>query len=88
MVVNMGDPRQRVASLESELTPAFVERIVHELLRGKEESRGVDALGMVIHLLGDVVLSGAEIDWAYARLKPVLLGAVDQIPSLRFLDGG
>jgi hypothetical protein len=79
--------RQRIASLKSDMTPAFVERIVRELLQGKDARRGVDALGMVMSLLGDAPRCGDEINWAYARLKPALVAAVGQIPSLRFLDG-
>ena len=84
----MEELRLHAASLASELTPAFVERTVHELLlQRKDGRRGVDALGLVVYLLGDLVQRSAEIVWAYARLKPALLGAVEQIPTLRFLDG-
>ena len=80
--------RQRVASLESELTPAFVGRTVCERLCQKADARGgVDALGLVMHLLGNSARRSEEIAWAYARLKPALIAAVEQIPSLRFLDG-
>jgi len=42
---------------------------------------------MVLHLLGEPALRSTEIAWVYARLKPALIVAVEQIPSLRFLDG-
>jgi len=80
--------RQRVASLGSELTPARVEYTVHERLRQRaDRAKGADALGLVLHLLGEPALRSTEIAWAYARLKPALIAAVEQIPSLRFLDG-
>jgi hypothetical protein len=80
--------RQRVASLEGELTPARVARTVRERLRRRaDQAKGVDALGLVLRLLGEPALRSEEIAWAYARLKPALIAAVEQIPSLRFLDG-
>jgi hypothetical protein len=79
----------RAASLESELTPASVEHTVHKLMLQKQgEGSGVGALGLVMHLMGDVVLRGEEIAWVYARLKPTLVNALECVPSLRFLDGG
>ena len=73
----MVDWRQRVASIESGLTPALVERTVHELL-GQEQgkSRGIGALSLVLGWLGDVALTGEEMAWAYARLKPTLVDTV------------
>jgi hypothetical protein len=79
---------QHVTSIEGELTPAFVERTVWKFFRGMERSRGVGALRFVLHLLGDLAQRSEEIAWAYARLKPTLLDAVERTPSLRFLDGG
>ena len=84
----MDAQRERIASLEGELTPARVARAVHELLRQRtDQAKGVDALGLVLHLLGEPALRGTDIAWAYARLKPALIATVEQIPSLRFLDG-
>lgn len=82
------DLGQRAALLQGELTPALLERTVRELLRqGAGQAQGVGALRMVVHLLGEPALRGQEIAWAYARLKPALIAVVEQIPSLRFLDG-
>jgi hypothetical protein len=61
---------------------------VRELLRQRaDQAKGVAALGLVLHLLGEPALRSAEIAWSYARLKPARIAAVEQIPSLRFLDG-
>ena len=85
----MEERRQHVASLEGKLTPTFVEHAVRELLlQRKDGGSGVGAISLVRHLAGDLAQRGEEIAWAYHRLKPVLLGAVEQISSLRFLEGG
>ena len=84
----MEEVKQLVASIETRLTPAFVERAVRELQQQRGKSRGVGALPLVLHLLDDLAQRSEEIAWAYARLKPALMAAMEQIPSLRFLDGG
>ena len=84
----MKELKQRVKSLQSELKPESIERTVWERLRRRaDQAKGVDALGLVLHLLGEPALRSEEIAWAYARLKPALIAALEQIPSLRFLDG-
>lgn len=81
--------RQHVESLEPRLTPAFVERVVRELLEQRQDGgSGVGTVSLVKHLTGDLARRSEEIVWAYQRLKPALHAAVEQIPSLRFLDGG
>ena len=84
----MRELMQQVTSIEGELTPVFVERTVWEFFRGIERRRGVGALRFILHLLGDLAQRSEEIVWAYARLKPALMAAMEQIPSLHFLDGG
>ena len=81
--------QQHIASIEARLTPAFIEHIVHELLLQRHDGgSGVGAISLIKHLAGDLVQSAEEIAWAYQRLKPALMAAVEHIPSLRFLEGG
>jgi hypothetical protein len=83
------DPRECIAVLEGKLTPTFVERVVRELLQQRTDGgRGVGALRVVTHLVSDVTQRHADIMPMFHRLKPALVAAVEQIPSLSFLEGG
>jgi hypothetical protein len=82
------DLEQTVESLRARLTPGFVADRVRELLReGEDVGGGVDAFRLVKHLLGDAVLNDERVTWAYARLKPALGAALEQIPSLYYFEG-
>jgi hypothetical protein len=84
----MGDLGQQVASIERELTPAFVERTVRELLRqGEDVGGGINAFRLIRHWLGALAEDDAQVRWAYERLKPVLGVALDQVPSLYYFEG-
>lgn len=83
------DPRECIALLEGKLTPAFVERVVRELLQQRTDGgRGVGALRVVMHLVSDLTQRHADIMPIFHRLKPALVAAVEQSPSLSFLEGG
>ena len=83
------DLERRIALLERELTPALVERVVRELLQRRTDGgSGVGALRVILHLLRDLALRDAEIMPVYHRLQPALRAAVEQSPSLWFLEGG
>ena len=80
--------RQQIEELRARLTPAFVEEAVGALLRqGEDVGGGVNAFRLVKHLLGNPQLRDAEVTWAYARLKPALRSAFEQIASLYFFEG-
>jgi hypothetical protein len=87
--MDSSDLEQHIALLESELTPIFVERVVRELLQQRMDGgSGVGAIRVVMHLVSDLTQRYAEIMPIYHRLKPALRAAVEQSPSLRFLEGG
>lgn len=83
------DLEQHIVSLEKELTPIFVERIVRELLQQRKDGgSGVGAIRVVMHLVRDLTQRDADLMPIYHRLKPALLAAMEQSPSLWFLEGG
>lgn len=87
--MDSSDLEQRIALLERELTPALVERVVRELLQRRTDGgSGVGALRVVLHLLRAHAMRDAEIMPIYHRLGPALRAAVEQSPSLQFLEGG
>jgi len=78
----------RVASLQDDLTPAYVQAEVEALLRqGEDVGGGVNAFRLVKHLLGDVARSDDQVTWAYERLKPALGAALEQVASLYYFYG-
>ena len=80
--------KQVVESLQSRLTPTYVEAQVRELLRqGESVGGGVNAIRLVRHLVGDVARGDIEATWAYDRLKPALRAALAEVPSLVFFEG-
>jgi len=80
---------QCISLLEGELTPALVERVVRGLLQQRTDgASGVGAVTLVMHLAGDFTQRYADIMWIYQRLRPALLAAVEQNPSLQFIEGG
>ena len=85
----MNDPLKRaVESLQSRLTPGFVEARVRELLRqGQDVGGGINATRLIRHLVGDPAQGDVEVAWAYDRLRPGLRAALEQIPSLYYLEG-
>jgi len=77
-----------VESLQSRLTPEFVEAQVRELLRqGEDVGGGVNALRLIRHWLGPLGKDDAHVRWAYDRLKPALGAALEEIPSLYYFEG-
>jgi hypothetical protein len=87
--MDSSDLEQRIGLLESELTPAFVERVVHELLQQRKDGgSGVGAIRVVMHLVRDLAVRDADLMPIYYRLKPALRAAVEQSPALWFLEGG
>jgi hypothetical protein len=79
---------QAVESLEGRLTPAYVRAQVRELLRqGEDVGGGVNAFRLIKHLLGEAAERDEEVTWAYARLKPALGAALEQVPSLYYFEG-
>ena len=82
------DLRQKVEEVKSQLTPRLMEEAVRTLLRqGEDPGGGIAALRLVKHLLGDPGLRDIETVWAYERLKPTLRMALEQIPTLYFMEG-
>jgi hypothetical protein len=79
---------QAVESLQSRLTPGFVEAQVGELLRqGEDVGGGVNAFRLIKHWLGALADNDVVVRWAYDRLKPALGAALEQIPSLYYFEG-
>ena len=79
---------QTVESLQSRLTPSFVEGQVRELLRqGEDVGGGVNAFRLIKHWLGTQAQNDAQVRWAYERLKPALGAALKEIPSLYYFEG-
>ena len=87
-MVKVEDVKQRVESLQSRLTPGFVQAQVGELLRrGEDVGGGINAFRLIKHLLGNLARRDEQVTWAYERLKPALRLALEQIPSLYFFEG-
>jgi len=83
------DLEQCMALLEGDLTPLYVERVVHELLQQRKDGgSGVGAFRVVVHLVRDLALRDADLMPIYYRLKPALRAVVEQSPFLWFLEGG
>jgi len=83
------DLEQCMALLEGDLTPLYVERVVHELLQQRKDGgSGVGAFRVVVHLVRDLALRDADLMPIYYRLKPALRAAVEQSLFLWFLEGG
>ena len=79
---------QAVESLQSRLTPSFVEAQVRELLRqGEDVGGGINALRLIRYWLGSLAENDVAARWAYDRLKPALGAALEQIPSLYYFEG-
>ena len=79
---------QAVETLQSRLTPSFVEAQVRELLRqGEDVGGGVNAFRLIKHWLGSLAENDVVVRWAYDRLKPALGAALEQIPSLYYFEG-
>jgi hypothetical protein len=86
--VSYKELRQQIESLQSQLTPAFVEEAVQALMRqGEDVGGGVNALRLARHLLGNPPLTDVEATWAYQRIRPALRSALEQVPSLYFFEG-
>ena len=80
--------KEVVESLQSRLTPDFVEAQVRELLRqGEDVGGGVNAFRLIRHLLRGLAGSDEQVTWAYERLKPALGAALEQVPSLYYFKG-
>jgi hypothetical protein len=87
-LVNGQALRQRVESIQTRLTPSFVEAQVRELLRqGEDVGGGVNAIRLVKYLVGDVGRGDVEATWAYDQLKPGLRAALEEIPALYYFEG-
>jgi len=83
------DLEQCMALLEGDLTPLYVERVVRELLQQRKDGgSGVGAFRVVMHLASGLIQRDADLMPIYYRLKPALRAAVEQSPSLWFLEGG
>ena len=79
---------QAVESLQSRLTPSFVEAQVRELLRqGEDVGGGINAFRLIKHWLGSLAKNDVVVRWAYDRLKPALGAALEQVPSLYYFEG-
>jgi len=86
--MDRGRLEQAVESLEARLTPAYVRAQVSELLReGEDVGGGVNAFRLMQHLLGEAAERDEQVIWAYARLKPALGAALEQVPSLYYFEG-
>jgi hypothetical protein len=81
--------RQKIESLQSQLTPAFLEGAFQTIIRqeGEDVGGGVNALRLVKHLLGNPQMGDVEAVWAYDQLKSALRDAFGQIPSLYYFEG-
>jgi len=79
---------QAVESLQSRLTPGFVEAQVRALLRqGEDVGGGVNAFRLIKYWLGSLAENDAVVRWAYDQLRPALGAALEQIPSLYYFEG-
>ena len=77
-----------VESLQSRLTPSFVEAQVHALVRqGEDVGGGVNAFRLIKHWLGALAENDVVVRQAYDRLKAALGTALEQIPSLYYFEG-
>jgi len=77
-----------VESLQSRMTPDFVEAQVRELLRqGEDVGGGVNALRLIRYWLGPLGENDVQATWAYDRLKPALGAALEEVPSLYYFEG-
>jgi hypothetical protein len=87
-MVGVEQLEQVVESLWHELTPAYVQARVGELLReGEDVGGGVNAFRLMRHLLGEAAQTDEQVMWAYERLKPALGAALEQVPTLYYLYG-
>ena len=79
---------QAVESLQSKLTPDFVEAQVRTLLRqGEDVGGGINAIRLTRQWLGALAQDDVQATRAYERLKPALGAALEQIPSLYYFEG-
>ena len=79
---------QALESLQSKLTPGFVEAQVRTLLRrGEDVGGGVNAIRLIRHWLGALAGNDVQVTRAYERLKPALGAALKEIPSLVYFEG-
>ena len=82
------DLEERIETTRVQLTPPFVEAQVRTLLRqGEDVGGGINAARLVRHLLGGGPWDDVAVAQAYARLKPALGTALEQIPTLYFFEG-
>lgn len=82
------DLESAVAVLRPNLTPEFVEATVRELLlKCQDPSRGIAAPALVQHLLGGLADNDERVQWAYERLRRDLGAALEEVPTLYYLDG-
>ena len=80
--------REAVESLQSRMTPDFVEAQVRDLLRqGEDVGGGVNAFRLIKYWLGSLAENDVVVRWAYDRLKPALGAALEQVPSLYYFEG-
>jgi hypothetical protein len=80
--------KQAVALLQSRLTPAVAEAQVRVLLRqGQDVGGGVNAFRLVKSWLAGAANTDEQVMWAYAELKPKLVAALAQVPSLYLFEG-
>ena len=78
---------QALESLQSKLTPDFVEAQVRELLRqGEDVGGGINAFRLIRHCLGALAENDVEVTRGYERLKPALGAALKEIPSLYYFE--
>jgi hypothetical protein len=86
--VSYKELRQEIETLQTQLTPAFIEDAVRTLMRqGEDVGGGVNAIRLVKHLLDEPQMRDVEAVWAYDRLKPVFREAFAQIPALYYFEG-
>jgi hypothetical protein len=79
---------QRVASLQSRITPDFVRAEVETLLgEGQDVGGGVNAVRLIRRWVGDLARSDTRLMWACDRLEPQLRTALEDVPSLHFFEG-
>ena len=79
---------QAVESLQSKLTPDFVEAQVRTLLRqGEDVGGGINAIRLIRQWLGTLAQDDVQATRAYERLKPALSAALKAIPSLYYFEG-
>jgi hypothetical protein len=79
---------QALDSLQSRLTPDFVEAQVRALIRqGEDVGGGINAFRLIKHWLGSLAENDVQVSRAYDRLKPALGAALEQTPSLVYFEG-